>query len=311
MAATLGNYFIDAPTLATATAVFDDAELSVCAADGFYSDGNVVRQQFNCVLLANTTCPSCEAECTSNISEGGGSGIYNLSVNLGSALGAIIIYFNPKSVPDGIRAIFNGTTYNEVTSPNFGYLASQTSGNYVVLGNSGNDCSPSIASTLAGGGYNNLDEYEYNSVTSSFDQTGTGVGVVTGVATDVNLTASAPGFCTMVVPRPTNVSSTALIQIVGFCGTAWDVELNCPVALTATPISVAGSNCVNVFPDNVFVAPNRGGTAGEPAVFEFAFTDGDATTKYPAGVYTINPPSGKKDITIDANGVITLITNCP
>ena len=96
MAATLGNYFIDAPTLATATAVFDDAELSVCAADGFYSDGNVVRQQFNCVLLANTTCPSCEAECTSNISEGGGSGIYNLSVNLGSALGAMIIYFNPQ-----------------------------------------------------------------------------------------------------------------------------------------------------------------------------------------------------------------------
>ena len=58
MAASLGNFYIDAPTLATAPAVFDDVDLTVCAADGFYSDGTTVREQFNCVLLAAQPCPS-------------------------------------------------------------------------------------------------------------------------------------------------------------------------------------------------------------------------------------------------------------
>ena len=46
------------------------------------------------------------------------------------------------------------------------------------------------------------------------------------------------------------------------------------------------------------------------AVFEFAFADGNGVNKYAAGQYIINPPSGKKNITIDANGVITLFTPC-
>ncbi len=34
--ATLGSYYIDAPTFDLATAVFTDAALSTCAPDGFY-----------------------------------------------------------------------------------------------------------------------------------------------------------------------------------------------------------------------------------------------------------------------------------
>ncbi len=68
----------------------------------------------------------------------------------------------------------------------------------------------------------------------------------------------------------------------------------------------------NIIFDNIFyVAPNNGGTAGEPAIHEFAFADANGAIKYPAGNYTINPPSAKKQIVIDANGVITSIINCP
>ena len=309
MAATLGNYYIDGDTLATATAVFDDIDLTICAADGFYSDGTIVRQQFNCSLLNAATCPSCNTSCASTITVGGNTGIYNLTFDTGTDLGAMLIYFRPQSVPDGIRVLFDAVTYNEVTSPNFGYLASATPGNYVVLGATASDCTPGIAATLNAGGYSNLDEYEYNVVTSQYDLIGNS-GVVTGTGTDVNLTAGPPGYCTLVIPRPTNIANTCLVSVVGFCGTQWDLEINCPVVLTATPMGVEGVNC-GATEGACYAAPNRGGTAGEPAVFEFVFTDGSGQTKIPAGTYTINPPSGQKQMTVDANGVITNLVNCP
>lgn len=57
--ATSGSYFLNAPSLGSATAVFTDTDLSICAADGFYSDGVIVREQVGCVLLPQQTCPSC------------------------------------------------------------------------------------------------------------------------------------------------------------------------------------------------------------------------------------------------------------
>jgi len=136
-------------------------------------------------------------------------------------------------------------------------------------------------------------------------------GVVTGAGTDVVLTAGPPGYCTMVIPRINNNANTCLLEIVGFCGTAWDLEINCPTPLTSTPISLQGLDCTDIFDTIFYVAPNRGGTAGEPAINEFAFADANGAIQYPAGTYTINPPSAKKQIVIDANGVITSIINCP
>tara|TARA_R110002012_G_scaffold233815_2_gene407198 strand:- start:24757 stop:25689 length:933 start_codon:yes stop_codon:yes gene_type:complete len=310
MAASLGNFYIDAPTLATATAVFDDVDLTVCAADGFYSDGTTVREQFNCVLLAAQPCPSCGVACSDTITATGNTGVYNLSFDTGSDLGAMIVYFDPVGAPDGLRAIFDNVTYNEVTSPVYGYLASPNSGNYVVLGNSSSDCTPGVGVTLDGGGYTGLNLYQYNSVTSSFDLLST-TATVTGTSADVQLTTNIPGYCTMVIPRPNNNANSVLVDMVGFCTTAWNLEINCPAALTSTPISLGSVDCnITDFENLVFVAPNRGGTAGEPALNEFAFNDGNGVDKYPAGQYIINPPSGKKNITIDANGVITLFTAC-
>ncbi len=51
--ATFGNYYIDAPTLAGATAVFTDVEMTIAAPDGYYSDGTTVRQQVG-GLFGNT-----------------------------------------------------------------------------------------------------------------------------------------------------------------------------------------------------------------------------------------------------------------
>ena len=309
MAATLGNYYIDGPTLATATAVYTDINLTICAADGYYSDGVNVRYQLACVLQANLPCPTCVVPCTTAISATGDTGIYQLTYSTGVDLGAMLIYFRPQSIPDGIRVIYDSVTYNEVTSPQFGYLASATVGNYVVLGNSASDCTPSIATTLNGGGYTNLDEYTFNPTTLAFDLVGN-AGTVTGTGTDVNLTAGPPDYCTLVIPRPNQNATTCLVEIVGFCTTAWDVEINCPAPLTSTPLGVEGVNCSET-PNIFYAAPNKNGTAGEPAIREFAFIDSNGVTKLADGTYTINPPSAQKQMTVDANGVITNLVNCP
>lgn len=57
--ATQGTYYLDGPSLSSATVVYTDATLTTVAADGFYSDGTIVREQALGVLLPQSSCPSC------------------------------------------------------------------------------------------------------------------------------------------------------------------------------------------------------------------------------------------------------------
>ena len=171
MAASLGNYFIDGPTLSTASAVYTDVDLTICASDGFYSDGTVCRQQIGCVLSIATPCPSCFAPCDSTINAGGSTGVYKLTFSTGGDFGAIIVYFDPVNVPDGCRATFDGVVYNKFTSNVFGYAAAAP-GNLTVMGNSSNDCTPGVGTQLDAGGYTGLEEKVYNPTTGAFDTIG-------------------------------------------------------------------------------------------------------------------------------------------
>ena len=51
----LGNYYIDAENFEDATAVYTDVNLTTCAADDYYSNNVIVRQQVGCVLLPMET----------------------------------------------------------------------------------------------------------------------------------------------------------------------------------------------------------------------------------------------------------------
>jgi hypothetical protein len=65
--ATSSNYYIDAATFATATAVFTNPGLSITAPDGFYNFGTTTRQQSGGVLLAAVACPACSIPFSSTI----------------------------------------------------------------------------------------------------------------------------------------------------------------------------------------------------------------------------------------------------
>lgn len=59
-------FYLNANNLSSATAVFLDAALTMCAPNGFYSDGNIVRELVDCVLLPLQQCPNCCSQpCTS------------------------------------------------------------------------------------------------------------------------------------------------------------------------------------------------------------------------------------------------------
>lgn len=60
------TYYLDGASLSAATAVFDDPLLTICAADGYYSDGTLVRQQVGCVLISEEICPTCPLPYTSS-----------------------------------------------------------------------------------------------------------------------------------------------------------------------------------------------------------------------------------------------------
>ena len=98
------TYYLNAPSLGSATAVFLNAALTVCAPNGFYSDGVIVREQVGCVLLPQQTCPSCEAtesyNCVSGtcVDPGDGSGVYSTLSACLSACGGPPAEINVVSV---------------------------------------------------------------------------------------------------------------------------------------------------------------------------------------------------------------------
>jgi len=53
------TFYLDSPSLSTATAIYADLYLTTLAADGFYSEGTIVREQALGVLLPQVICPSC------------------------------------------------------------------------------------------------------------------------------------------------------------------------------------------------------------------------------------------------------------
>ena len=311
----LGNFFIDATTLAGATAVFQNAALTVVAADGYYSDGSIVRLQTNGVLGAPTPCPNCSLPCNISVTANGSQGLYQTTFQAGQSSGCLIIYFNPGNVPDGFQVEYDSNEATLLTSENFGVLKTNViaSTRYNFVGNTANDCA--IAATLTAGGYSGLAQNVYTG--NQFVSAGNN-GTVTGDATDVNLTNGNPGWCTHFFPYTPAVNAF-IVNIASVCNIAatWTIEANCPVLLTGVPTGPEGVNCGDNFPDTLYNVPNRNGTAGEPALHEFMCTDQNGEFFPASGTYTINPPSGKKQITLlnDATtsfqAIITNIVACP
>jgi hypothetical protein len=213
------TYYINGPTLSSSTAIFTDAAMTTCAPDGYYADGPVVRQQVDCVLLPEQECPFCGINCADALFEGPvNQGVYYMSVGLGATVGPVIINFDPLDYPNGIEVTFDSTVYNTVVSPFFGPL-SAPAGLPVFIGLDTEDCG--IVGT------HTLEEYEFRS-DLTFHDLGT-TDVVNVATSQMNLTWTSPGTCTMVIPKPNPTPNTLLVKAISPCGLdSFALQVRCP-----------------------------------------------------------------------------------
>ena len=298
--ATSSTYYLNGPSLGSATAVFTNAALTVCAPDGFYSDGVIVRGQVGCVLLPQQTCPSCATPCGGTINANGAQGIYYLNVDLGSAIGAVVVEFDPISVPDGISALFNSVVYNGLSSPSFGWLQG-TAGLPTYIGSVSGDCG-----IVANSPYT-LNEFEY--AVSSFSPLGTTTSVSVA-AGQMQLTASGPGNCVMVIPKTAASPSILDLTFIGPCtGTVFNISVSCPAPLssfTSTTVNVSSEAACGDTIDQTYYVAHVNGSAGTLGLYDLVFSEANGQFKLAAGYYKTSTTWYQ----VDANGVVILIGSC-
>ena len=305
---TSATYYIDAPILQQATAVYTTTALTTKATDGWYSYQGVYRKQTSGVLETSILCSACNLACGTTLSMSTSRGYYTINADLGATTGAVVIDIDFKTQPDGVKVVFNGITYNAVYSPNFGYLNS-TGTEPLYAGITAFDCS------ISGSTFSALSDFQFNG--NGFNPTGQ-VKSVTVNPSSVFLQASGLGTCKMIIPKIAASPSIAEITIISPCDSAEiDIDVFCPVALTAftttrnapEATSVSGL-CTSVSPTSFYNVP-VGGTAGNPGVGDIIYQDASAVILAESGFYAVvGYPSGSGVIFVDTNGIVTSITAC-
>lgn len=269
--ATQSTYYLNAPSLSAATAVFTDANLTTCAPDGYYRQGSVVRQLVGCVLLPPQVCPACVDDCNTGTIEGANpESVFNVSLNVGSGpadVGAIIIRFNPLSAPDGIYSQFDGVVYNTLSSPTYGLLSADPN-IPIYIGDSSADCGLVIDSPHV------LDVYSWYNLT--FNPTLT-TETVTIVPTQLDLTATSPGDCVMVVPKPLATPSIVDIKIISPCPlTDFAMEVSCPTILSGFSSTIVWDSFVSAcvaLQNQTYYYVHVNGAAGVLGLYDWVFSD--------------------------------------
>jgi hypothetical protein len=304
------TYYLNAPSLASATSVFSNAGLTTLAADGFYSDGVISREQVSGVLLPQQSCPSCATPCGETINASGGQGVYLLDLETGTTgldVGAVIVRFDPYGVPDGIKATLGATIYNKLTSPVDGLHQSSNAGALTFVGQTGGDCG------ISGTTYPALTVFEYNG--TSFVATGD-TQSVTVAPGDVSLGASAPGSTMMVIPKLTASPSIINFEVVGPCsGTAWQMSIDCPVLLTGFNSSVMAATSVAACALGETVTyynASLADTPGTVGLYDFVFADAYGSTPLAAGFYyaTGSITGGNDWFQVNSSGVVIALGTC-
>jgi hypothetical protein len=275
------SYFLNGPSLSSATAVFTDAELTICAPDGYYSDGVIARQQVGCSLLPAEICPSCGADCDQAFEYRGPLGVYQVAVNLGntsSSTGAVLIKIATDDPATGFIFEYDGVIYNTFSSQTQGLLtAPLNKANFVGV----TDCG--ITGVLF-----DLDLYRYSQAIGDFGLTGDtfAFGVT---AAQVNMTATNPSGMILVIPKTDATPSTLNISIFGTCFSPdFSVNVKCPSVLPpfigSQVRNTSSSACE--YPDNItyYSAPVNGNgvTLG---LYDWVFLDNAGQFTAPDGYY--------------------------
>lgn len=299
--------YIDSSDFLTATKVYDDQYLTVVASDGFYQFDGEYREQVNGLLGPAILCEECETPaipCEQGVTPpSGGQGLYNLTFDAGDDTGAVIIYFNPQSVPDGLRVLYDGVYYNAVASPTDGRIQSTSSvnGAFTILGNANNTCLPSFPDTTS---YTYYDGF----TGSTWNQGSPSPQDITITSGD-NQGGGSNEYSTVIIPKPNATPNTIQLQVLGPCsGTAWNVDIDCPASLDSfsSSTNIGSSTDCTTSDQTYYFAQHLNGTNTRPIVTNWVFSDSNGSTVLTDGNYVMDDDNV---ITV-VGGVVTVITSC-
>jgi hypothetical protein len=303
----MASYYIDGATFESATSIFLDAALITCAPNGFYSDGITTREQIGCFLQPPDTCAACDEPCGVITNLTGGPAFYRADINVynAGATGAIIIRLNPQHTPVGISALYNGNTYNKLSSPFDGLHASTDPLSMTFIGASVDDCG------ISGVTYPSLSEFAYDPVTNAYVST-LNVVSLTVAAGHVSLSLGPPSSSIMVIPKTSPLPSTLSIYTAIPCVDAITsvLEIECPVELTGFSSSgrfvfPPAPPCAGAQSQTYYNAPVTG-TPGVPALYDWVFSDPNGEFILADGYY-VTPVSS---IEVQ-DGIVIAFTTCP
>lgn len=305
------TYYINAPSFASATGVFIDSGLTQCAPDGFYSEGTVIRQQVGCILYPPITCPACALSCDDAASYDG-SGFGNFIINLGSPNdGAIVVTVTLNNdIPIGILGEYNGSTFRQLSSPIYGELR----GSYINK--------PTYIGTTAQGTVctlpnKNIQVQDYFWNGSSFVITGSSQ-FIQALSGQLDLTATNPSVCVMVIGKPPGGPDNYSINVVGLCnGGDWTITASCPQILpritgTAgynfpTQVPCPGIGTVNSY----YIVSVGNATFPTLGLYDWVFTDQYGSSVAADGWYRFpNNLTAPFTLVRIENGLIVQIEEC-
>lgn len=309
--AVTSTYYLDAANLSLATSVYLDAALSLLAPDGFYREGTITRQQSAGILLAVDSCDTCGTTCGESIEASGNAGIYLINLNAGdtpSDIGAVIVQFNPQNVPDGIRVTYDGNVYNTLCSPTMGLLQSSNPTGFTVVGSTLSDCGLTGNTTIIPAAV----EYLYDG--AAFVATGNTQSITLSPG-DINLTSPAPGFCTMVIPKPTPTPSILNFEVIGNCGpTVWDIIIDCPTLLpsfqSSLKISTPTVPCDSELVDTFYFARVHTPDDGYLGLYDYVFQDPYGETPVEDGTYLVDSLASPNQVIDVLDGIVRTLTTC-
>ena len=229
----------------------------------------------------------------------GGTGVYQLEFDTGTAVGATVIYFDPMGYPDGIRVLYDGAYYNALLGPTGG-LKQGTADNFTITGLITNPCANSAIGTNTYNFYDGI-------VNKAWNNTGT-TQTITVAPGDIQL-GNNNQFSAIVIPKPLPGPSLITVEALGPCAnTGWDLSFNCPVALPSFQGVSVGSGVTTCTAANAtyYFAQKYAGSLTYPEVNNWVFSDANGEFILPDGNYIMD---NNHYITV-VDGAVTATGNC-
>lgn len=282
---TLGTYYLNAPSLSSATSVYTNAALTIVGPDGWYSDGTTVRELVDGVFTdIISSCTTCASPCSSTpVTYLGDKAFVEMYKELGTTaldVGAVIVEVEQAAgfeIPAGFFFEYNGVNYNTISTTNYGILQGLSGPNEpIYIGEAGLDCG------IVAAGIQSVPVYNYNPVTDVFDDTGQLISVQ-ALSPQVQLTGGPPGKGVFVIPKTAPSPSSVYFQGIFLCGApstnAFSVTVKCPTNLPSFTSTV---ECANDFTtcitptDQVYYSADVNGTTasgGTLGLHDWVFSD--------------------------------------